>query len=721
VASSDLLECWGGVGACRGAFPEAKHLGELRPLEASGDGSFVSHRTERAFSSGSVSILTDADDLFSPSAKLYALSLRCVPASTGSGEGAGVRSSNRSRDVGAVATAAICVVILLVVSGVGVGSPREPRASAATVSGGLRAQVVLPPGGDFPTYLGSIERTSSSQGTQPENVTNAPDIHLLWNTTVGGEIVSQPVESNGVVYFGDNNGNEYAVNAINGSVYWDRPLGQDANDSGCAPSVLGVTSTATIAGSTLYVDGGNPYFYALNDSTGAIEWRSLIGGSDNLGFYDWSSPLIYNGNAYVGISSDCDHPLVPAGLVEFSLTNGSILSYFNSSGPDINGSSIWGSPSVNPLTNTIYVTTGNGYSPNPQNYSESIVALNASTLNVTAHWQVPASAGPGDSDFGVTPTLFTTDTGISMVTAANKNGFLYGFYQSNLTLAWQARVCCQMDEDDHFSTAWGGGYVFAVGAETSIGGLTFNSSVHAFDPNNGTEVWKQGFPETSYPGYAAPLYVNGVLIVADGNSLLFLNAHTGHLLNQIAVGGPTQAAASVARGEVFVGSRDGSLLAYDVQLESAAAPSISTGTVPFVVSFMVNAAGGLPPYRYAWTFGDNGSSALQAPAHEYLTVGTFTVEVRVTDQAGNTTADFVSVSVSAATPPPKPSEILEILAIVVGIAVVAGAYLAILRLHRRPPSVAGSGAPVQVGSGSTPLVQKDSTNPPDVPPPTAGG
>jgi outer membrane protein assembly factor BamB len=632
-----------------------------------------------------------------------------------------MRSSGRSGNGVTAGVLVLVVVSLLILSGVGIGGTEGTSRSGGPAASGLRAQFTLPPGGDFPTYLGSIERTSSANGSEPENLTNVPAIHLLWNTSVTGAIVSQPVEQNGVVYFGDNNGNEYAVNALNGSIQWSTQLGQDSNDSGCAPSVLGVTSTATIAGSTLYVDGGNPYFYALNATSGAIEWRALIGGSDNLGFYDWSSPLIYDGNAYVGISSDCDHPLVPAGLVEFSLSARDVVHSFNSSGPDINGSSIWGSPSINPITNTIYVTTGNGYSPNPQNYSESIIALNATTLNVTAHWQVPASAGPGDSDFGVTPTLFTPATGPPMVTAANKNGFLYAFYQSNLTLAWQSRICCSMGEDDHFSTSWGAGYVYAVGAETSIGGKTFNSSVHAFDPLNGTEVWKQGYAGDTYAGYAAPLFVNGVLIVPEGDFLLFLNAHTGQQLASVDVGGQTQAAASIARGEIFVGLRDGTLLALDLPLDSSATPIVSSGSVPLVVTFNVAASGGLPPYGYAWTFGDGNSSVLQSPAHQYLQVGTYAVQVTVTDQARNTSTDLLSVTVSAVSTHPGPTDLVDILAIVVGIAVVVGVYLVVVRLRRRPPPGAGpASSPPDPGLPAT-ATPADSPSPPTPSPPTVGG
>ncbi len=272
-----------------------------------------------------------------------------------------------------------------------------------------------------------------------------------------------------------------------------------------------------------------------------------------------------------------------------------MVRYFNSSVPLDLGSSIWGSPSVNPSTNSIYVTTGNPYGLTPSNYSESVLALNATNLSLQAYWQVPAAAGPGDSDFGVSPTLFTPKGGFPMVTAANKNGYLYAFYQSNLTLAWQQRVCCQMGQDDHFSTAWGGGYVYSVGAVTSIGGVPYNSSVRAFSPLNGTEIWKKGFPESSFSGYAAPLYVNGVLIVPDGSDLLFLVASSGNLVYSAHVGGLTQAAASIARGEVFVGSTDGSVLALDVQLNSSATEYVASAATPLSVTFHVTGTGGLPP------------------------------------------------------------------------------------------------------------------------------
>lgn len=605
-----------------------------------------------------------------------------------------VRRSGQARGFSTIWALAIALVTVVAISPISTDLGLVSRPNGLTNSLALSSSMTLPPGGDFPTYLGNGARTSASSSELMVNPTTAPLLHLLWNYTAGGAVQSQPVEQNGVVYFGAQDGYEYAVRATTGALLWRTFLGQDGNDTACK-YVLGVTSTATVSGPNLYVDGGFPYLYALNSSTGAIEWRALIGGSDSLGFYDWSSPLIYGHSAYVGIASDCDHPLVPAGVAEFSLTTHAMTHYFNSSAPEMNGSSIWGSPSVNAATNTIFVTTGNPHGATPSEFSESIIALNATTLAVESRWQVPAAAGLGDSDFGVSPTLFTPASGFPMVTAPNKNGFLYALYQSNLTLAWQQRICCANAQDDHFSTAWGGGYVYAVGANTTLGRSSYNSSVRAFNPSTGAEIWMDGFTESSYGGYAAPTWVNGTLIVPDGGALLVLDAHSGKLVDQINVGGETQAAASIARGEVFVGSTDGSVLAFDVALNSSASQSIGLGPTPLSVAFNVTGTGGLPPYRYSWTFGDGTNSTLQAPVHVYASLGIHPVEIVVTDQAGNISTHHLQVIVNLASagPEPFPSITIEDVAIVGAILAAIAVVLVIAIRHRRtrPPDQATAG------------------------------
>ena len=534
----------------------------------------------------------------------------------------------------------LAVALLVLLPGLAVAGGTSRPAVAPTSRALPRDVPVLAPGGDFPTYLGDEERTSSSVSERLINASNAGTLHPLWTYNAGDEAVqSQPVEQNGTVYVGGATGYEYALNALNGSLRWKTFLGQDWNDSTC-PGGLGVTSTATVAGQVLYVDGGYPYLYALNTSTGAIEWRALIGGSDSLGYYDWSSPLIFDGHAYVGISSDCDEPLVPAGLAEYSLTTHAQVGYFNDSVPGLNGSSIWGSPAIDPSTNTIFIATGNPYSSAPTAYSESIVALNASTLAVVATWQIPASQVTGDGDFGTTPTVFAPPFGSPLVTAPNKNGILYAFYQSNLSIAWQQPICCQDNSQaQRISTAWGGGYVYAVSAETTIGGVVYNSSVRAFQPLTGAIVWQDGFPESSDYGYAGPLWADGLLIVLDQSTLLVLNATDGSVLYQYTANGTFEAPPSVARGEIYAAATDGSVIAFDLQLRSTASDSAGSG--PLSETFAVRPSGGLPPYEYSWTFGDGGSSTLPTPQHAYGATGTYFANVTVTDLAGSSITDHL--------------------------------------------------------------------------------
>jgi outer membrane protein assembly factor BamB len=442
------------------------------------------------------------------------------------------------------------------------------------------------PGSDFTTYLGNVEHTSNISGEVLLNLSTLPQLQPLWkfetmNATRGeaGGVQSQAVELNGTVYFGAQDGYEYAVNATTGHQVWATYLGLDHNDTGCASyyGIVGVVSTPTIVGSTLYVGGGDSQLYALNAATGSVLWQKVIGGSDSAGFFVWSSPLIYDGSVYIGISAECGEPHVGAGLDQISLSGSHpLLNFFNTSVTQKNGSSIWGSASLNPATNTIFLPTGNpGKDPTASTYSESILALNATTLALKDQFQVPVAQRILDGDFGVSPTVFTPAGGPPMVTAINKNGILYAFYQSNLTVMWEQNVTSPYGR---ISTSFGGGLLYAMGQATIIGGVHYPGSIRAFDPINGTIVWADGFTQKPYNTYGAPVYVNGIVIVGDNNLLLFINAQTGVVLRSIGYTQTIEPPISVARGEVFVGDNNGNETAYEVP--SASVPEYSiTGTV----------------------------------------------------------------------------------------------------------------------------------------------
>ena len=84
---------------------------------------------------------------------------------------------------------------------------------------------------------------------------------VKWKFPTGDRIVSSPVFADGVIYFGGDDGNVYAVDAANGRQLWKRRTGGP------------VAATPAVAGGVLYVGSYDGKFYALDTRTGT--WMSV--------------------------------------------------------------------------------------------------------------------------------------------------------------------------------------------------------------------------------------------------------------------------------------------------------------------------------------------------------------------------------------------------------------------------------------------------------------
>jgi outer membrane protein assembly factor BamB len=302
-------------------------------------------------------------------------------------------------------------------------------------------------------------------------------------------------------------------------------------------------------------------------------------GLSSKGFYSWSSPLVWKGNVYVGAASLCDMPLVPGGLYELFASNGTVEHRFRTTvGPHLGGS-IWSSPALDAATNTIYVTTGNP--PNNTdgtNYTQAIIALNATTLAVNSYWDVPASQSIFDGDFGATPTLFSDSTGRPLVGAENKNGWFYALDRQNLSdgPVWERRVS---HPSSIAPAAFAGGLLFLGTKQTKVGGVLANGSIEAVVPGNGSIVWQDPLPG---PDFAAPTTANGLLFVGAGKSLSVLNAMTGAILVKFSCSQAFLSAPSVAHGVVVEGCANGHVRAFGLLSTSGTGngPAVPSGVAP---------------------------------------------------------------------------------------------------------------------------------------------
>jgi outer membrane protein assembly factor BamB len=279
-------------------------------------------------------------------------------------------------------------------------------AGAATLAGLLL--VALPAGAgatggsaDWPAYLDGPGHASDNAAATGVTPADAAGLALAWNwrpdpppgtSGLTRGIVASPVSVDGVVYVGSNNGDFYALSRASGAVLWRDAIGA-VHKTTCGSR--GFASTATVVpdpatGSlTVYVAGADGYLYALDAASGAVRWRSVIGipSATKNDYFDWSSPAVANGRVYVGISSQCDSPLVRGGLLAFDQSSGAQDAAYYTVPPGRIGGSIWSSPAVAP-DGTVFVTTGNG--PQADNFlgtSLSVIALDGTTLTPLGSWQ----------------------------------------------------------------------------------------------------------------------------------------------------------------------------------------------------------------------------------------------------------------------------------------------------------------------------------------------
>ncbi|MBV9526720.1 MAG: PQQ-binding-like beta-propeller repeat protein [Candidatus Dormibacteraeota bacterium] len=488
------------------------------------------------------------------------------------------------------------------------GGPRGPGFVRALEALLLVGTVMVLAGADWPSYLGDGQRDGAAADTSISPA-NASQLTTLWSFKTDGPIATTPAVVGGVAYVGSWDGYEYALDAVTGAMRWKTYLGV-TNVPPCNPPVMGITSSATVQNGVVYVGGGGSNWYALDANTGAILWSVPTGdNSASGGHYNWSSPLILtaadrNTYAYIGVSSDCDSPLVQGQLIQVDVNTHAVVHTFKVVPDGHIGGGIWTSPAADPATNRVYVTTGTiagSDTASAQQHSEAILALDASNVcsadpacgTPLDAWQVPPSARTTDSDWGTTPTLFTDENGKPLVAAINKNGIAYVWNRGNLAAGpvWQTQIavggeCPQCGNGSVSSGAFGGGALYLAGGNTTINGAAAKGSVRAFDPATGNIVWQHAAAGVVIPALA---YDNGLVIDGAGATLEVLSASTGSRLFSFTAAKVFYGAPSVANGEMFAGSVDGNLYAFGL-------PSMNSGGPPPTAGYTLDGLGGVHPY-----------------------------------------------------------------------------------------------------------------------------
>ena len=496
---------------------------------------------------------------------------------------------NRGRSLRFGRKSAAVLLIACVAGAAGAAGGGPARAAAAGSASAVRAAAGFRDGGsgNWPAYLNGPAHWSYSPNQRAITPADVGRLRVRWRFRGRVRVrrgqprpgfLASPVVVGGAIYIGADTGWFYKISVRTGAVLARRFIGYQPPKT-CAPR--GFVATATVAVDratgirTVYVDAADGYLYALRATNLSPLWRSLIARPSRTvsDYFQWSSPTVAGGRIYVGVSSNCDHPLVPGGLVSFDQATGARLASFTTLPPGILGGSVWSSAAVGP-TGDVYVTTGN---PAPGTfepaYSDSIVRLDPQTLRPLAAFAVPSAQVIRDGDFGASATMFGRYVG-----ACDKNGIFYALTDVTLRLVWSRRVGARAGNGVSTCAAaavYDGRSLYLSGDGITIRGRRYRGSIQRVDPATGGLIWATGLPN----GVIGTPTLDGAGVLAVGtydyshtpNAIYLVDAATGRILRTLSRGSENFAQAVFADGELFTANGTG-LTAWGLRSRRAGRP-----------------------------------------------------------------------------------------------------------------------------------------------------
>jgi polyvinyl alcohol dehydrogenase (cytochrome) len=399
---------------------------------------------------------------------------------------------------------------------------------------------------------------------------DVPRLKLKWafgypGASSGG---TQPVVVGGRVYVADAEGDLFALDAQSGCIHWSIEV------------EAGIRSAVTIGkrgpdGLAAYFGDQAANLYAVDAESGKVLWKIKVDDYPRAAIT--GAPQLYEGRLYVPVSSREESQVGDSkyaccafrgSVVALDAATGrqiwkthtisetAVPTQKNSAGMQVSGPSgaaVWNAPTVDVKRNTVYVGTGNNYSPPATGASDSIVALdmktgkirwvrqeteqdvwNASCRRPDREPVVCPDADAPDFDFGSSPVLAELQGRRQMLIAGNKSGMIWA-----------------LDPDRQGKLVWGQ----QVGKGSTGGGVLWGIAVDGekvFVPN--------GFFDSKTPEASGSLAAIGL---SDGEVIWSTpNPPCG---DRKTCKPSHPAAVTAIPGVVFSGSMDGQLRAYSTQ------------------------------------------------------------------------------------------------------------------------------------------------------------
>jgi polyvinyl alcohol dehydrogenase (cytochrome) len=314
-------------------------------------------------------------------------------------------------------------------------------------------------------------QTSKDAGLRAADV---PRLTLKWAFAFpdSATLRSQPAVYRGSVFAGTQNGDVYALDAASGCVHWTTTV---------QASVQSAITVGEVAGkASLFFGDASGYLYGLDGRTGKQLWKLRL--DEHPATKATSTPVFHQGRLYVGVSSLEETLAVSPGYVCCTF-RGSVVAVDAAAGKILwrrymidevaqarprtrrgaavfgpSGVSVWTAPTLDPIRDRMYVTTGDNYSDPPTQLSDAVVALRMSDGEILWSKQLtpadawnsscmlagkvncPDSEGP-DFDFAASAALVPASNGRRVLVLGQKSGVAYGLDADRQgQILWQMRV-----------------------------------------------------------------------------------------------------------------------------------------------------------------------------------------------------------------------------------------------------------------------------------------
>jgi polyvinyl alcohol dehydrogenase (cytochrome) len=433
--------------------------------------------------------------------------------------------------------------------------------------------------GDWVMYNHDPAGTRFNAAEKLLNTKNVADLKVQWKFPTKTVVAGTPAVADGRIYAADASGTVYALDP-SGHLVWSTQVAGPVTDSQL------VTHRQVIFGDL------SGCIYGLDVATGAELWKIRPNPNPTAAIFSsptWVGPYVAVGVASLEevVAANPNYkPTFRGSVVLLDPATGQVIwqTYTISdsdSAAGASGAGVWSTPTYDPASNTLYVTTGNNYSEPTTTESDAFIALDAATGNVkwvnqrtkddSWNFSFPDSKDHPDFDFGDSPQIYYMG-GRKVVGAGQKSGFYHVVDAATGATINQIQVEHGGELSGLFAdSAVANDVVFANTSDWPHGfqgGKPVSGSLVAIGsdgtPDGLKELWH--FTTPGSPNLSGVAVANGVVYFQstfDGN-LYALDAKTGAVLAKVATGGQSSGPA-VSHGHVYLGIGNAFALLADLQ------------------------------------------------------------------------------------------------------------------------------------------------------------